>query len=135
MTKDYLAENLAQFEDWSEVEIGILREIWEELKKTDSKKVELKLDELKDTCIVGQEHDTWDSVLETFPKKAIQLWFYKEEPYGEKHISVVPFISIGIEPDYNKMTIETIEESDLGFPVGKEKNIALDFLNTVLTEL
>lgn len=135
MTKDYLAKNIAQFEDWSDSERNILRAIWKELKKTDSKKVELKLDELKGTCIFGQEHDTWDSVLETFPKKAIQLWFYKKEPYGEKHISIVPFISIRIEPNYNKMTIETIEESDLGFPVGKEKNITLDFLNTVLTEI
>lgn len=70
MTKDYLAKNLAQFEDWSDSERNILRAIWEELKKTGSKKVELKLDELKDTCIVGQEHDTWDSVLETFSKKS-----------------------------------------------------------------
>lgn len=135
MTKDYLAKNLAQFEDWSDSERNILRAIWEELKKTGSKKVELKLDELKDTCIVGQGHDTWDSVLETFSKKAIQLWFYKKEPYGEKHISVVPFISIRIDPEDNKMTIETIEESDLGFPVSEGETIALEFLDKVMENL
>ena len=54
MTKDYLAENMAQFEDWSDSERNILRAIWEELKKTGSKKVELKLDCLKETCIFGQ---------------------------------------------------------------------------------
>ena len=129
MTKDYIAENLAQFEDWSEVEIGILREIWKKLKKTDSKKVELKLDELKDTCIVGQEHDTWDSVLETFPKKAIRLRYY------QKILIVTNFVSINIDPEDNKMTIETFDGSELGFPVSEGWNFALDFLDKVMTEL
>lgn len=44
MAKDYLAKNIAQlniaqFEDWSDSERNILRAIWEELKKTGSKKV------------------------------------------------------------------------------------------------
>lgn len=109
--------------------IGILREIWKKLKKTDSKKVELKLDELKDTCIVGQEHDTWDSVLETFPKKAIRLRYY------QKILIVTNFVSINIDPEDNKMTIETFDGSELGFPVSEGWNFALDFLDKVMTEL
>lgn len=128
MTKDYLAENMAQFEGWSDSERNILRAIWEELKKTGSKKVELKLDELKDTCIFGQEYDTWDSVLETFCKKAIGLRYYG------KSLIVSSFISIRIDPDHNKMTIKTFEESDLGFPT-REGTIALDFLDKVMSEL
>lgn len=129
MTTDYLAVNMAQFEDWSDSERNILRAIWEELKKTGSKKVELKLDELKDTCIVGQEHDTWDSVLETFPKKAIQLRYYS------KSLIVSTFILIEIDPDHNKMTIETFDGSELGFPVSEGWTFALDFLDKVMTEL
>jgi hypothetical protein len=133
MAKDYLAKNIAQlniaqFEDWSDSERNILRAIWEELKKTGSKKVELKLDELKDTCIVGQEHDTWDSVLETFPKKAIRLRYYG------KSLIVSNFASIDIDPEHNKMTIETFDTSVLGFPVS-ERTFALDFLDKVMSEL
>ena len=129
MTKDYLAENMAQFEDWSDSERNILRAIWEELKKTDSKKVELKLDELKDTCIVGQEHDTWENVLETFSKKAIRLRYY------QKILIATNFVSINIDPEHNKMTIETFDGSELGFPVSEGWNFALDFLDKVMTEL
>ena len=129
MTKDYLAKNLAQFEDWSDSERNILRAIWEELKKIDGKKIELKLDELKDTCIVGKEHDTWDSVLETFPKKAIRLRYYR------KSLILSTFILIGIDPDHNKMTIETFDGSELGFPVSEGGTIALEFLNEVMSEL
>lgn len=129
MTKDYIAENLAQFEDWSEVEIGILREIWKKLKKTGGKKVELKLDELKGTCIFGQEHDTWENVLETFSKKAIRLRYY------QKILIVTNFVSINIVPEDNKMTIETFDGSELGFPVSEGWNFALDFLDKVMTEL
>lgn len=128
MAKDYLAKNIAQFEDWSDSERNILRAIWEELKKTGSKKVELKLDELKDTCIVGQEHDTWDSILETFSKKAIRLRYYG------KSLIVSSFVSINIDPECNKMTIETFDLSNLGFPAS-EKTIALDFLNEVMENL
>ena len=128
MTKDYLAVNIAQFEDWSDSERNILRAIWEELKRTGSKKVELKLDELKDTCIVGQEHDTWDSVLETFSKKAIRLRYY------EKSLIVSNFVSINIDPEHNKMTIETFDMSAFGFPVS-ERTFALDFLNKVMGNL
>lgn len=128
MTKDYLAENLAQFEDWNDSERNILRAIWEELKKTDSKKVELKLDYLKDTCILSQEHDTWDSILETFSKKAIRLRYYG------KSLIVSSFVSINIDPECNRMTIETFDISNLGFPVS-EKTIALEFLNKVMLEL
>lgn len=128
MTKDYLAENMAQFEDWSDSERNILRAIWEELKKTDSKKVELKLDKLKDTCIVGQEQDTWENVLETFSKKAIRLRYY------QKILIVTNFVSINIDPEDNKMTIETFDLSNLGFPAS-EKTIALDFLNKVMENL
>ena len=128
MTKDYLAENMAQFEDWSDSERNILRAIWKELKKIDSKKVELKLDELKDTCIIGQEHDTWDSVLETFAKKAIRLRYYG------KSLIVSNFVSINIEPEHNKMTVETFDTSALGFPVSK-RTFALDFLDKVMSEL
>ena len=129
MAKDYLAENMAQFEDWSDSERNILRAIWEELKKTDSKKVELKLDKLKDTCIVGQEQDTWENVLETFSKKAIRLRYY------QKILIVTNFVSINIDPEDNKMTIETFDGSELGFPVSEGWNFALDFLDKVMTEL
>ena len=128
MTKDYLAENLVQFENWSDSERNILRAIWEKLKKTGSKKVELKLDELKDTCILVQEHDTWDSILEAFSKKAIRLRYYG------KSLIVSNFVSINIDPECNKMTIETFDLSNLGFPVS-EKTIVLDFLNKVMTKL
>ena len=128
MTKDYLAVNIAQFEDWSDSERNILRAIWEELKRTGSKKVELKLDELKDTCIVGQEHDIWDSVLKTFSKKAIRLRYY------EKSLIVSNFVSINIDPEHNKMTIETFDTSALGFPVS-ERTFALDFLDKVMENL
>ena len=133
MAKDYLAKNIAQlniaqFEDWSDSERNILRAIWEELKKKGSKKVELKLDELKDTCVVGQDHDTWDSVLETFSKKVIGLRYYG------KSLIVSNFASINIEPEHNKMTIETFDTSVLGFPVS-ERTFALDFLNEVMSEL
>lgn len=128
MAKDYLAVNIAQFEDWSDSERNILRAIWKELKRTGSKKVELKLDELKDTCIVGQEHDIWDSVLKTFSKKAIRL------RYCEKSLIVSNFVSINIEPECNKMTIETFDLSNLGFPVS-ERTFALEFLNEVMENL
>lgn len=128
MAKDYLAKNIAQFEDWSDSERNILRAIWEELKKTGSKKVELKLDELKDACIFDQEHDTWDSILETFSKKAIHLRYYG------KSLIVSNFISINIEPEHNKMTVETFDTSALGFPVS-ERTFALDFLDKVMSEL
>ena len=128
MAKDYLAVNIAQFEDWSDSERNILRAIWKELKRTGSKKVELKLDELKDTCIVGKEHDIWDSVLKTFSKKAIRLRYY------EKSLIVSNFVSINIDPEHNKMTIETFDMSAFGFPVS-ERTFALDFLDKVMENL
>lgn len=133
MAKDYLAKNIAQlniaqFEDWSNSERNILRAIWEELKKTGSKKVELKLNELRDTCVFDQEHDTWDSILEAFSKKAIRLRYYG------KSLIVSNFASIDIDPEHNKMTIETFDTSVLGFPVS-ERTFALDFLDKVMSEL
>lgn len=133
MAKDYLTKNIAQlniaqFEDWSDSERNILRAIWEELKKTGSKKVELKLDELRDTCVLVQEHNTWDRILETFSKKAIRLRYY------EKSLIVSNFATIDIDPENNKMTIETFDTSALGFPVSK-RTFALDFLDKVMSEL
>lgn len=68
----YIAENIAQFEDWSEAEIGILRKIWKELKKTGGadRKVELNLDELKETLTSGVGNKADDDILDSFGEKS-----------------------------------------------------------------
>lgn len=130
----YIAENIAQFKDWNEAEIGILREIWEKLKKTGGadRKVELNLDTLKETLASGVDDDTWGNTLEMFRKKIIRVK-YKKKCNGKKY-SFLPFNSFTIEPESNKLTVET-GGNFLGlFSKGKETAV-LDFLNEVMTKL
>ena len=130
----YIAENIAQFKDWSEAEIGILREIWKKLKKTGGvdRKVELNLDTLKETLASGVDDDTWGNTLEMFQEKIIRVK-YKKKCNGKKY-SFLPFNSFTIDPESNKMTVET-GGNFLGlFSEGKETAV-LDFLNEVMTEL
>jgi hypothetical protein len=130
----YIAENIAQFKDWSEAEIDILREIWKELQRTGGadRKVELNLDTLKETLASGVDDDTWGNTLETFHEKIIRVK-YKKKCNGKKY-SFLPFNSFTIDPESNKMTIET-GGNFLGlFSKGKETAV-LDFLNEVMTKL
>lgn len=131
----YIAENVAQFEDWSEAEIGILREIWKKLKKTGGadRKVELNLDELKATLTSGMDNKADDDILNSFKKKVIALE-YKKERIGKEIKSYPPLPWVMIDPESNKMIVETCRESlDL---LSKSKGTtALDFLNEVMTKL
>lgn len=131
----YIAENVAQFEDWSEAEIGILREIWKKLKKTGGadRKVELNLDELKATLTNGMDNKADDDILSSFKKKVIALE-YKKERIGKEIKSYPPLPWVMIDPESNKMIVQTCRESlDL---LSKSKGTtALDFLNEVMTKL
>ena len=131
----YIAENVAQFEDWSEAEIGILREIWKKLKKTGGadRKVELNLDELKATLTSGMDNKADDDILNSFKKKVIALE-YKKERIGKEIKSYPPLPWVMIDPESNKMIVQTCRESlDL---LSKSKGTtALDFLNEVMTKL
>lgn len=131
----YIAENVAQFEDWSEAEIGILREIWKKLKKTGGadRKVELNLDELKATLTSGMDNKADDDILNSFKKKVIALE-YKKERIGKEIKSYPPLPWVMIDPESNKMIVQTCRESlDL---LSKSKGTtALDFLNEVMAKL
>lgn len=132
MTEDYLAENMAQFEDWSEVEIGILREIWKKLKKTGGEEVELKLDELKEKVVSGKDNEDWEEILDAFSGKAIRLNYLKDFDKYIKGIS--PFRRIDNDTQKNKLLVEVFGES-VQLPNGLKRPFALDFLNEVMENL
>lgn len=74
----YIAKNIAQFKNWSEAEIGILREVWKELKKTGGEEVELKFDELKEKFASDKDNEEWEEILNIFAKKMLFLTYWKE---------------------------------------------------------
>ena len=131
----YIAENVAQFEGWSEAEIGILREIWKKLKKTGGadRKVELNLDELKATLTSGMDNKADDDILNSFKKKVIALE-YKKERIGKEIKSYLPLPWVMIDPESNKMIVQIGWES-LDLLSKSKATTALDFLNEVMTKL
>ena len=131
----YIAENIAQFEDWSEAEIGILRKIWKELKKTGGadRKVELNLDELKETLTSGVDNKADDDILDSFGKK-VSVLEYKKKRSGEVTSGFLPIASVTIDPESNKMIVETGGKF-LDLLSKAKETTALDFLNQVMTKL
>lgn len=128
----YIAENIAQFKDWSEVEIGILREIWKKLKKTGGEKVELKLDELKEKVASGKGNEEWEEILDTFPNKLILLTYSKT--FAKHFNAVFPFHLVDYDPQKNSFLVEVLAKS-FQLPNGEQRPFALDFLNEVMTKL
>ena len=131
----YIAENIAQFEDWSEAEIGILRKIWKELKKTGGadRKVELNLDELKETLTSGVDNKADDDILDSFGKK-VSVLEYNKKRSGEVTSGFLPIASVTIDPESNKMIVETGGKF-LDLLSKAKETTALDFLNEVMTRL
>lgn len=128
----YNAENIAQFEDWSEAEIGILREVWKKLKKTGGEEVELKLDELKEKVASGKDNEEWEEILDAFSYKMIRLYYLND--FDERFKGISPFRSVRNDPQRNRLLVEAIGES-FKLPSGVQKNFGLDFLNEVMTKL
>ena len=128
----YIAKNIAQFKDWSEVEIGILREIWEKLKKTGGEKVELKFDELKGKVASGKDNEEWEEILDTFSKKLTPLIYSKH--FGEHFNAVFPFSIVEYNPQKNSFSVEVLVGS-AQLTNGEQKDFALDFLNEVMRNL
>ena len=128
----YIAENIAQFEDWSEAEIGILREVWKKLKKTGGEEVELKLDELKEKVASGKDNEEWEEILDAFSYKMIRLYYLND--FDERFKGISPFRSVRNDPQRNRLLVEAIGES-FKLPSGVQKNFGLDFLNEVMTKL
>lgn len=128
----YIAKNIAQFKDWNEVEIGILREIWEKLKETGGEKVELKFDELKEKVASGKDNEEWEEILDTFSKKLIPLIYAKH--FGEHFNAIFPFSIVKYDPQKNSFSVEFVVES-AHLPNGEQKDFALDFLNEVMRNL
>lgn len=131
----YIAENIAQFEDQSEAEIGILRKIWKELKKTGGadRKVELNLDELKETLTSGVGNKADDDILASFGKK-VSVLEYNKKRSGEVTSGFLPIASVTIDPESNKMIVETGGKF-LDLLSKAKETTALDFLNEVMTKL
>lgn len=131
----YIAENIAQFKDWSEAEIGILRKIWKELKKTGGadRKVELNLDELKETLTGGVDNKADDDILDSFGKK-VSVLKYNKKRSGEVTSGFIPIASVTIDPESNKMIVETGGKF-LDLISKAKETTALDFLNEVMTKL
>lgn len=128
----YIAENIAQFEDWSEAEIGILREVWKELKKTGGEEVELKLDELKEKVASDKDNEEWEEILDAFSYKMIRLYYLND--FDERFKGISPFRSVRNDPQRNRLLVEAIGES-FKLPNGIKGPFALDFLNEVMTNL
>lgn len=128
----YNAENIAQFEDWSEAEIGILREVWKKLKKTGGEEVELKLDELKEKVASGKDNEEWEEILDAFSYKMIRLYYLND--FDERFKGISPFRSVRNDPQRNRLLVEAIGES-FKLPNGIKGPFALDFLNEVMTNL
>ena len=131
----YVAENIAQFEDWSEAEISILRKIWKELKKTGGadRKVELNLDEVKETLTSGVDNKADDDILESFGKK-VSILEYKKKRTGEATSGFLPIAFVSIDPESNKMVVETGGKF-LDLLSKAKETTALDFLNEIMTKL
>ena len=131
----YIAENIAQFKDWSEAEIGILRKVWKELKKTGGadRKVELNLDELKETLTSGVGNKADDDILDSFGEK-VSVLEYNKKRSGEVTSGFLPIASVTIDPESNKMIVETGGKF-LDLLSKAKETTALDFLNEVMTKL
>ena len=131
----YIAENIAQFKDWSEAEIGILHKIWKELKKTGGadRKVELNLDELKETLTSGVDNKADDDILDSFGKK-VSVLKYNKKRSGEVTSGFIPIASVTIDPESNKMIVETGGKF-LDLLSKAKETTTLDFLNEVMTKL
>ena len=128
----YIAENIAQFKNWSEAEIGILREVWKELKKTGGEEVELKLDELKEKVASDKDNEEWEEILGAFSYKMIRLYYLNN--FSERFKGISPFRSVRNDPQRNRLLVEAIGES-FQLSNGVQKRFALDFLNEVMTKL
>lgn len=128
----YIAENIAQFKNWSEAEIGILREIWEKLKKKGGEKVELELDELKEKVASGKDNEEWEEIFNTFSGKAVCLTYSKD--FDEHFNAVYPFYALYYDPIKNKLLVEVLSKS-FRLPNGEHRPFALEFLNEVMTKL
>ena len=128
----YIAKNIAQFKDWSEVEIGILREIWKKLKKTGGEEVELKFDELKEKFASDKDNEEWEEILNIFAKKMLFLTYWKEWDLNGGGVS--PFYWVSNDPENNKFLVKVVGES-FQLPNGIKGPFALDFLNEVMAKL
>ena len=128
----YIAENVAQFEDWSEAEIGILREIWKKLKKIGGEEVELKLDELKEKVASDKDNEEWEEILDAFSYKMIRLYYLND--FDEHFKGISPFRSVRTDPQRNRLLVEVVGES-FQLSNGVQKTFGLDFLNEVMAKL
>ena len=128
----YIAKNIAQFKNWSEAEIGILREVWKELKKTGGEEVELKFDELKEKFASDKDNEEWEEILDAFSYKMIRLYYLND--FDERFKGISPFRSVRNDPQRNRLLVEAIGES-FKLPNGIKGPFALDFLNEVMTNL
>lgn len=129
----YINKNVAQFENWSEAEIGILREVWKELKKTGSEEVELKIDGLKEKVASSTDNEIWEEVLNIFVKKLLFLQYWKEWDKNYNG-SISPFYWVNNDLENNKFLVKVVGES-FKLPNGIKGPFALDFLNEVMTNL
>ena len=129
----YIDKNIAQFKNWSEAEIGILREVWKELKKTGSEEVELKIDGLKEKVASSTDNEIWGEILNIFVKKLLFLQYWKK---WDKNYNVVisPFYWVNNDLENNKFLVKVVGES-FKLPNGIKGPFALDFLNEVMTKL
>lgn len=128
----YIAENIAQFKNWNEAEIGILREIWKELQRIGGEEVKLKLDELKEKVASDKDNEEWEEILNAFSGKAIRLTYSKD--FGEHFNAVFPFYTLNYEPQKNRLLVEVLSKS-FRLPNGEHGPFALEFLNEVMTKL
>jgi hypothetical protein len=128
----YTTKNIAQFKDWSKIEVDILHEIWEAVKKTDGVIVELKLSELKEKNIDEKDSEAWEKALSTLPEKIISLKYWRKWTDGLKG-GVAPFSWVDIEPKNDRILVTRVGEMML--PSGLEKAITLDFLNEVMEKI
>lgn len=128
----YTTKNIVQFKGWSKIEVDILHEIWEAVKKTDGVIVELKLSELKEKIIDEKDSEAWEKALSTLPEKIISLKYWRKWTDGLKG-GVSPFSWVDIEPKNDRILVTRVGEMML--PSGLEKAITLDFLNEVMAKV
>ena len=129
----YIDKNIAQFKNWSEAEIGILREVWKELKQTGSEEVELKIDGLKEKVASSTDNEIWEEILNIFVKKLLFLQYWKEWDKNYNG-SISPFYWVNNDLENNKFLVKVVGES-FKLPNGIKGPFALDFLNEVMTKL
>lgn len=131
----YIDKNIAQFKNWSEAEIGILREIWKKLKKTGGEEVELKLDELKEKFASSKDNEEWEEILNIFAKKMLFLTYWKYwKDWDLNGNGVSPFYWVNNDLENNKFLVKVVGET-FQLPNGIKGPFALDFLNEVMTKL